>query len=209
MKARSIQFRTPSYRLADPHCVPARPPCPQTPGSQSQLPAAAALVAFSAHLCEKYSGGYSGGRQGGVPRYVLQRPERPCGGQSAPASRGDSQPASQSHLTVSPALLAPAPGPAPPALACWVPLPLPLPPPLEPGTCNHFRFHFPGRPPAPTHHTSIWRTHAIHFNSFSCLLLLLANLPAHQNCRDNPRLSTLHRLPFALASKHHPISGDR
>lgn len=34
-----------------------------------------------------------------------------------------------------------------------------------------------GAHPAPTHHTSIWRTHAIHFNSFSCLLLLLANLP--------------------------------
>lgn len=34
-----------------------------------------------------------------------------------------------------------------------------------------------GAHPAPTHHTSIWRTHAIHFNSFSCLLLLLAILP--------------------------------
>lgn len=134
-----------SYRPADPHCVPAQPSVPPTPGSQSQLPPAAALVAFSAHLCEKYPGGPSGGRQGGVPRYILQRPERPHVVDKALllAEETPSQPASQRHdsqtwtgrgsCSCS-------------SCSCLVPLPLPLPlpVPLEPGTCNHFRFHFPG-----------------------------------------------------------------
>lgn len=100
----------------------------------------------------------------------------PCGGQSAPTSTG--HPAKDSQ-TLTATDKSPDGGVGAACCSCCslALLPLPLPPPLEPGTCNHFRFHFPGAHPAPTHHTSIWRTHAIHFNSFSCLLLLLANLP--------------------------------
>lgn len=68
----------------------------------------------------------------------------------------DSQPARDSHRNLAVLLLLSLLlRLAPPALA-GVPLPLLLlPPPLEPGTCNHFRFHFPGRPPC---------THTPHLN---------------------------------------------